>query len=295
VYRLTGALGRLRHNLDENNPILEKQMTTPSPCLVSPLCRRLCALTFLVAATAQAGEERDILYQVSTIDALLAGVYEPAARIDEVLPYGDFGLGTFEALDGELILLDGQVYQAAANGSINLMPPATGTPFITVTKFDSDRVLPAPAGQSFAAFKTWLEGELPSRNIPYAIRVDGRFDQINYRSVPRQTKPYPPLAEASKQQTLFEQRAINGTLIGFWSPAYTKGINVPGFHLHFLSDDRRYGGHVFDFVLAEGTVRLDPTDRLEVKLPMDAAFLQSDLGSDRSAALHKVEQGKPSQ
>lgn len=270
-------------------------MTTPLPFLVSPLCRRLCALTLLITAAAQAGEERDLLYQVSTIDALLAGVYEPAARIEEVLPHGDFGLGTFESLDGELILFDGQVYQAAADGSINLMPPATGTPFITVTHFDSDRVLAAPAGQSFAAFKTWLEGELPSRNIPYAVRVDGRFDPINYRSVPRQTRPYPPLAEASKQQALFEQRAIKGSLIGFWSPAYTKGLNVPGFHLHFLSDDRRHGGHVFDFVLAEGTVRLDQTDRWEVKLPMDAAFLQSDLGADRSAALHKVEQGKPGQ
>lgn len=262
---------------------------------MSPIYKHLFILSLLCNGAVQAGEDRETLYQVSTIDALLAGVYEPASQISDALAHGDFGLGTFEALDGELILLDGQVYQASADGSVNLVSPTAGTPFISVTYFDPDHVLEPSPDLSFTDFKSWLEGKLQSRNMPYAVRVDGRFERVAYRSVPRQNKPYPPLEWASKQQTLFERHAISGTLIGFWCPTYTKGINVPGFHLHFLSDDRHHGGHVMGFIMANGTVRLDPTDHWEVKLPMNPSFHQSNLGSDRSAVLHAVEQGKPAQ
>ena len=257
---------------------------TPSRCL--------CALAAMLALSFQARAGDDTLYQVSTIDALLAGVYEPLARVGDVLAHGDFGLGTFEALDGELILLDGQVYQAAADGRVRLMPPETGTPFMAVTRFVPDRVLEVPAGQDYAAFKTWLEGVLPSRNLVYAVRLDGRFANVSYRSVPRQEPPYPPLSEVSKRQTFFERDQIRGTLVGFWCPSFTKGVNVPGFHLHFISDDRQQAGHLLDFRLEEGTVALDLTQDWSVQLPMDPAFLGSDLSSDRAAALHAVEQGR---
>ncbi|EXJ14297.1 acetolactate decarboxylase [Imhoffiella purpurea] len=249
------------------------------------------ALALGVGLQAQAGD--DILYQVSTIDALLAGVYEPVAQVGEVMEHGDFGLGTFEALDGEAILFEGQIYQAASDGTVRLMPETAGTPFMAVTHFDRDLALTPPAGQTFSDFKDWLEAALPSRNIAYAIRVDGHFDRVRYRSVPRQTPPYPPLAEAAKSQTFFERKDISGTLVGFWCPAYTKGVNVPGFHLHFLSEDRQHAGHLLDFVLTEGQVALDLTDDWSVDLPMDPSFLDADLESDRSQALHQVEQGKP--
>lgn len=174
------------------------------------MTRRLAVLALLVAASAQAAEDRDTLYQVSTIDALLAGVYEPAARVGDVLSHGDFGLGTFEALDGELILLDGQVYRASADGTVSRVPPTVGTPFMAVTRFDTDRTFDAPPGLDFPAFKAWMEGELPSRNIPYALRVKGRFARIGFRSVPKQTQPYPPLTEVSKQQKLFELKDVSG-------------------------------------------------------------------------------------
>ncbi|KAA6185113.1 acetolactate decarboxylase [Thiohalocapsa marina] len=258
-------------------------------------------LLLALSATVQSGGRaegqvergRDTLYQVSTIDALLDGVYGPMATLADVLPHGDVGIGTFEALDGELILLDGQVYQAAADGVVRPMPPETATPFIAVTHFDADQSLTPPAGQDFAGFKTWLEAALPSRNIVYAIRVDGHFGSIRYRSVPRQQTPYPPLAEAAREQVFFARDDIEGTLIGFWCPSFTKGVNVPGFHLHFLSADRRHGGHVLDFTLAEAAVQLDHTNGWDVQLPMQPAFLASDLGADRSEALHAVEQGRP--
>ena len=256
--------------------------------------KRLLPLAALaIALGAQADDRRDTLYQISTIDALLSGVYDPLARLADVLPHGDFGLGTFESLDGELILLDGQIYRAGADGQVTRMPPETATPFVAVTRFDADQVLEVPPGLDYAAFRTWLEARLPSRNIPYAVRLDGRFEQVAYRSVPRQDRPFRPLGEV--QQSFFEQGATSGTLVGFWCPAFTKGVNVPGFHLHFLADDRHHPGHLLDFRLAAGKVQLDLTDDWQVALPMAPAFLERDLSGDRSATLHAVEQGKSGQ
>jgi len=252
----------------------------------------LLIITFATAISAQAKEDRDVLYQVSTIDALLAGLYDGVAKVGDVTDHGDFGLGTFDQLDGEMIVFKGQVYQATVDGSVNLMPSDARTPFMAVTHFNADRQLNPPANLDYAEFKTWLNGEFPSQNIIYAVEVDAKFSSITFRSVPRQEhKPYQALAEVTRHQTLFNQEQITGTLIGFWCPAFTKGLNVPGFHLHFLSSDRKHAGHVLDFTLAEGVVRIDFTNGWDVQLPLDPAFLKANLNEDRSAALHSVEQG----
>ena len=255
----------------------------------------LCLSLNLPTARAEQEPERDTLFQLSTINALLAGVYQPLATLDAVLTQGDFGLGTFAGLDGELILLDGIVYQAGADGRVRIMPGETATPFISLTWFEADQSLPVPPNQDYAAFKDWLQGQLPSRNLTYAIQLKGQFAHVRYRSVPPQQPPYPPLKEVAKQQTLFERDTISGTLIGFWCPDYVTGLNVPGFHLHFLSDDRQSAGHLLDFQLTEGEVALDLTDRWTVELPEDPAFLAADLDTDRSRALHQVEQAPDSQ
>ena len=100
----------------------------------------------VVALCAQAQEHRDVLYQVSTIDALLSGIYDSMATVDDVLDHGGFGLGTFDAADGEMMVLNGIVYQATFDGALNVMPPSTGTPFMAVTDFVPDRVLDADLG-----------------------------------------------------------------------------------------------------------------------------------------------------
>ncbi|MBK1722760.1 acetolactate decarboxylase [Thiocystis violacea] len=260
--------------------------------MLKPLQQLCLAVTLPLALCAQAAEDADTLYQISTIDALLAGVYDGVATVGDALKHGDFGLGTFEALDGELLVLDGIVYQAAADGQVREMPPETATPFVAVTAFATDLTLTPPGPQGYGAFKDWLEAKLPSHNIAYAIRVDGQFASVTYRSVPRQEKPYPSLLEASKQQRVFQQTEITGTLIGFWCPSFTKGVNVPGFHLHFLSEDHSHAGHVLDFELTAGSAQLDLTNGWDILLPMNPAFLATDLGEDRSAALHSVEQRK---
>jgi len=256
---------------------------------------RIGLLLPLLAAAQMAGAagDRDVLYQVSTIDALLAGLYDGTTAIEEVIPHGDFGIGTFDRLDGEMIVLDGTVYQAAYDGTVRAMPEGTLTPFMTVTHFDADQALEVPGPLSYDAFSEWLEAGLPSRNVVYAVRVEGRFADVRYRSVPRQEgKPYATLAEVTRQQRVFERSDIAGTLVGFWCPEFTKGINVPGFHLHFLSDDRRHAGHVLGFTLSQGTAMLDLTPGWQIALPETWDFLQADLAADRSGALHAVERGR---
>jgi acetolactate decarboxylase len=152
-------------------------------------------------------------------------------------------------------------------------------------------VLDAPDLESFAAFSQWLEGQLPSRNIAYAVRVDGRFANIRYRSVARQQRPFPPLVEVTRNQAVFERQEVDGTLMGFWCPDFMNGVNVAGLHLHFLSADRRHGGHVLDMSLAEAKVGIDDTNGWDVQLPMVPAYLNADLGADNGGDLNSAEQG----
>lgn len=253
------------------------------------LCAALCLAGFSGNLAAH-DPETDQLYQVSTIDALLAGVYDQAATVGEVLAHGDFGIGTFDGLDGELIALGGTVFQAAIDGSVNVMPVTAGTPFMAVTWFEPDQRFALKGPLDWAAFQLAVARRFPSRNLFYAIYAEGQFEQIRYRSVGRQQPPYRPLAEVARDQVIFEQRNIRGSLIGFWLPDFTKGLNIPGFHLHFLSEDRKHGGHVLGFRLAQAVVELDQTSGWSVRLPEDPAYLEADLERDRSAQLHAVEQ-----
>lgn len=248
----------------------------------------------LVAGSLPAEEHNDeVLYQVSTIDALLAGVYDSVTTVGALIKRGDFGIGTFAALDGELIALDGVVYQAGSDGQVRRMPPKTGTPFMAVTAFASDQTFTISGPVDFEAFQIQLEQRFPSRNLIYAVKAEGRFAQIHYRSVPRQQRPYAPLAEVAQEQVTFEQRDIDGTLIGFWCPSFVEGINVPGFHLHFLSADRAHGGHVLDFSMMQTSVELDHTSGWDIQLPTSPDYLEANLDSDRSAELQSVERDKP--
>lgn len=260
--------------------------------LFSDLRIAVVLLCLLLASTSLAAErDGEVLYQVSTIDALLAGVYDPVAQVGDVLMHGDFGLGTFADLDGELIALDGVAHQAASDGQVRPMPGATGTPFMAVTEFAPDQSFRLEGPLDLEAFQAQLVQRFAGRNMIYAVKAEGRFAQIRYRSVPPQQKPYAPLAEVVREQALFEQQDVDGVLVGFWCPSFVEGINVPGFHLHFLSADRARGGHVIDLRLTHAKVELDQTPGWHIALPQIQEYLSASLESDRSAELKAVEQG----
>lgn len=258
-----------------------------------PLFTTLAAFASVTAihltGPARAG---DTLVQVSTIDALIQGLFDGGVSFGELKKSGDFGIGTLDNLDGEMLALDGKYFQIASDGVVREIPDSVETPFSAVTFFRSDKTVTVGKMESLEALQKRLDAETPSGNLFYAIKATGTFPVMNLRSVPKQNPPFPTLTEAVKHQSIFKLENVRGTLVGFRCPVYVKGINVPGYHFHFLSEDRKQGGHVLDCTLTEGEAGIDILENFKMLLPRDAGFLKADFTTHDAAALEAVEKLK---
>jgi acetolactate decarboxylase len=220
---------------------------------------------------------QDTLYQVSTFGALSAGVYDGVVSYADIKQHGDCGIGTFQGLDGELVALDGNYYQIRTDGVPVPVSDAQIAPFAMVTFFQSDLTGNPPAGLDYAGLQQFMSGVIPTPNLYYAVRVEGEFSYMKIRTVPAQQPPYRPLSEVLQQQTVWELNGVRGTMIGFFSPSYTGSIELLGYHLHFISEDRRAGGHVMDCRTGAVDLKLDNTSQLELYLPEVEGFYRADL------------------
>lgn len=229
------------------------------------------------------------VFQTSTIGALLERVYDGQTTVGDLARHGDFGLGTFNALDGEMTVLDGVVYQCRSDGRAVVAPPDTQTPFAVVMRFDPTVTISVDDPLDFASLSHALDAAVPSRNIFYAVRADGRFGHVKVRAVPRQVKPYPSMSDVVRDQPIFDHWDIDGNLIGFRFPDYTVGLNAPGYHLHFISADRTVGGHVLEFSADRARVAIDITSDFHMELPEAGAFLGADLAKDNAASIEEIE------
>ncbi len=253
----------------------------------------LAALTLMGCAHGSLeGEGQVTLFQVSTIDALLDGAYEGQVSLAELARHGDLGLGTFDALDGEMAVLDGRVYQVKVDGSVHEANPSQKTPFANVLFFAPQKTLELRGEMDLEELCKAVDQALPSPNYFYALRIDGRFAYAKTRSVPAQKRPYPPLAEVVKHQRVFEFQDTEGTVLGFRCPAFVKGVNVPGYHMHFLNQARSAGGHVLALKVRDPRVQVTMASRFTMVLPQGGEFVRSDLATDRGEALRKVEKGR---
>lgn len=235
-------------------------------------------------------KQRDILMQVSTIDALVNGIYDGVMPVSILKKYGDSGIGTFEGLDGEMVFIDGTVYQVQGDGSVHIVSDDMTVPFAAVTFFDSDRSITLPAGINMEKTMALLDEHMPSPNAFYAVRANGHFSHMKTRSVPKQEKPYPVLTEVTKNQAVFEFTDVKGTIIGFKSPPFVNGVNLPGYHIHFITEDRTGGGHVLDFITTDVTALLDYTTDFFMVLPgMDSDFYRADFSKSAASELEKAE------
>jgi acetolactate decarboxylase len=235
--------------------------------------------------------EEHVLFQASTIGALLEGAYDGDLSFAELAAHGDLGLGTLNRLDGEMIAIDGRFYRADVGGTIHPVPAEARTPFAVVTRFDPtiEAVFegPLPHEQLLAR----LDDLAPAGAASCAIRLDGRFELVRARSVPAQEPPYRPLTEVVADQHVFELTDVAGTMLGFRFPAYAEGIEVGGYHLHFIDEDRQRGGHVLDSRSRGLRARLDPSDDLHVELPPGVDLASPDLAAATHAAVSAVERG----
>ena len=229
----------------------------------------LLILCFLVGiAGASAAEQlRKSLYQVSTLQALLAGEYDGSVLVKDLLTKGDMGLGTLDKLAGEMIIYDGVAYQGRVDGKVYVVPESRTSPFANLAFSRAEKTFVTSFEGGYEKLQELLNTLVPRANMPVLFCISGDFNKLSYRSVPAQQKPYPPLVEVVKEQAVFEQDRVKGVLVGFRFPAYMSGINVFGFHLHFLSADKSLGGHLFGVESGKITVKATVLNNLEIFLP----------------------------
>jgi len=209
-----------------------------------------------------------VVFQTSTIGALLDGAYDGDVTVGEVLEHGDLGLGTLDALDGELVVVDGVARAARVDGTLRAVPADERTPFAVVIPFAADVRVAVDGPRTLAELLEVADAHLPGgAGIVHALRVDGRFAHVRARSVPRQERPYRPLVDVVAEQQVFELRDVDATLVGFRFPSDAGALNVTGHHLHVADAARERGGHVFDCVLLDGELQIDHSSDVHAELP----------------------------
>jgi acetolactate decarboxylase len=230
------------------------------------------------------------LFQVSTAGALVKGVYDGVITISELKRHGDFGLGTFDGLDGEMLALDGRFYQVLASGAVHEAADDATVPFAVVTRFRAERTLTLDRLEGFEDLAAQLDGMRRTNNLFCAALIEGRFERVRTRAACKASSGE-SLVAATAHQAEFSFADTVGTMAGFWSPPYARSINVAGWHLHFLTGNHSGGGHVLD---CRGT-RLHATIQeladVRIAMPETAAFLRADLSRDPGRELDVAEGG----
>jgi acetolactate decarboxylase len=218
------------------------------------------------------------IFQTSTMGALLDGVYEGDVTVRELLRHGDFGLGTFNRLDGEMLVNDGVCFQLRGDGSAAIADLDELTPFAAVTWFRPDRTIDIATPHHRASLKVRIDEALESTNLMVAFRITGDFSMIRTRAVTEQHPPYRPFAEATQDQPEVTLVDISGTLAGFRMPDYYEhAISEAGYHSHFIDADHQQGGHTIDYHLVRGTVEIGVLSELHLSLQRTPRFLAAEL------------------
>ena len=242
-------------------------------------------------ADLHAEHDPHVLFQASTIGALLEGSFEGDVRVSELAEHGDLGLGTLNHLDGEMIAVDGRFYRADVEGSVTEVPSTERTPFAVVVPFEAVIQFDLEGSIDHDRLLAEIDRRIPAGAASCAVRIDGRFELVRARSVPRQDPPYRPLTEVVGEQHVFELTGVDGTMLGFRFPEYAEGIEVAGWHVHFITEDRARGGHVLDSRAETAHVRLDPSGELHIELPPGIDLADPGAAESTHAAIDRVEHG----
>jgi len=229
------------------------------------------------------------LFQISISGALVAGVYDKEVSVESILQHGDFGLGTFANLDGEMVVLDGRVYQVQGTGHVSEATPNAGAPFAVVTRFSPQTDVEIESVASFEDLEGRCDKFRNSGNIFYAVRLDGHFSRVRTRAV-NPPQPGTRLVDAAKVQSEFVFSDIDGTLVGLWSPGFSSAFSISGYHFHFLSKDRQHGGHLLDVEAGPLRLKVEALTDFHLALPESEAFLKADLSKNSAEELAYAEQ-----
>lgn len=233
--------------------------------------------------------EHDTLYLSAPVNALVEGIYRQNTTLGQLKEHGDFGLGTFNDLDGELVLLGGSAFQVSEAGDVRRPGDEVLTPFACVCFFRELTFEEVDTGfADMEALMALLEASFPSPNMMYAVRIDGDFEYVRTRAVPKQHH-YRPLAEVTKDQRTFDMTNLSGTLAGFYTPRFMSSLSVPGVHLHFITEDRLRGGHLLQCRAVRARIGIQILRSLRMDLPVTLDYMTADLRRDTEADLDLAE------
>ncbi len=233
--------------------------------------------------------ERTKFTQISLFSVLLSGRYGGVITVAELKKLGNMSIATMDRLDGEMQMIDRIVYQACADGHVYLPKNDATVPFGTVAAFRAQRQFRLADVASYELFEERMAECCPEANIPLAVHFTGAFSRMKVRAVGRQEHDGVGLAEAAKHEAVFDMHDISGDLVGFRLPEYLRGVNAPGWHLHFMDSERQHGGHVVNFSLLEGELRLCHADDYQIHLPPATVLAELETAKDWSSDLKQAE------
>jgi acetolactate decarboxylase len=234
------------------------------------------------------------LFQTGALCGFIDKVYDGDCTLKVLTQKGDFGIGTFDAVHGELIGFDGQFYRIVEDGIARPVDPNQKTPFAWVVQFEETDHFELSNIENFDHFSEEFDKNIPSLNYIYAYRFDCLLDEIECRSEACQPKPYQSLVKTlPKVQVNFSYKNINGVFAGFRFPEYFATLNIPGHHIHFLNPDDMKGGHVFRFKFKSARISVCVIKNYELELIGSKAFGQLKIGEEElRSATHAIEKQK---
>jgi acetolactate decarboxylase len=247
-------------------------MATKSKWLISSALIIVIACSALFVgwqyqANSGANPDKDTLFQLAAFNTFSTGKYAGVMPYSELEQQGDFGIGTFDGLNGEMIALDGVFYQIPSTGVPKEVDPTQTAPYATVTYFEADKNFTV-AGLNYTELKTYLDSQLSSsKDVIYAIKVSGTYDYVQARSPQKQSEPYPDINNALKTQAVFNLTDVSATAVGFWFPSSMNGVDYAGYHLHIITNDHTAGGHLLDCIINNATVQVGVINKYSLVLP----------------------------
>ena len=232
--------------------------------------------------------EDNHIYQYSLLNALMDGVSETGITASKLASKGNQGLGTFVRMNGELLFLDGKVYQLEAEGKIRVADDNDQIPFAVSTQF-----VPQTTKNVKLKDKDDIENALDgfkgnTTNLFMTYRVNGLFNYLKCRTVRGQEYKGQSLSELGKKQSVETYEEVSGTIIGFRTPKNWQGFGVAGEHLHFITDDRTAGGHVLEITAGEVEMQMAVASNVHIELPTSDDFNAAKLVTD-DAGVKEVE------
>ena len=252
----------------------------------------LIAFAPFTVSNAAPAQNRETIYQVALLQSLTMGYFDGSVTVKQLKMHGDTGIGTFEGLNGEMIVLDGVVYQANQDCKINIMSDKDKIPFSNVTFFDKDFSVKLANVADKESLEKILNAEVDKhgRNSFYMIKLPGTFKEILVRSEAGSKEPYPTLVEALKTQKEITLENVDGTIVGLYCPDYMSSLNSTGWHFHFITADKKLGGHVLGLNLADGEAQLDKTDAFNMNVPKKKNFHELNFNQDLKEDIRIAEQ-----